>query len=61
MCGMIIYHLKALAAEKAALEEQLSSGSLPFDRLQEASTRVGQIIEEVDSKEFRWLELTDGL
>ena len=53
--------LEALAAEKAALEEQLSSGSLPFDRLQEASTRVGQIIEEVDSKEFRWLELTDGL
>ena len=53
--------LEALAAEKAVLEEQLSSGSLPFDKLQEASTRVGQIIEEVDSKEFRWLELTDGL
>ncbi len=53
--------LEALAAEKAVLEEQLSSGSLPFDKLQEASTRVGQIIEEVDIKEFRWLELTDGL
>ena len=53
--------LEALAAEKAVLEDQLSSGSLPFDKLQEASTRVGQIIEEVDSKEFRWLELTDGL
>ena len=53
--------LEALAAVKAVLEEQLSSGSLPFDKLQEASTRVGQIIEEVDIKEFRWLELTDGL
>ena len=51
--------LEALAAKKAELEDALSSGSLPFDKLQEASERIGQIIEETDEKEMRWLELTD--
>ena len=51
--------LEVLAAEKAELEEALGSGSLPFDKLQEASERIGQIIEETDEKELRWLELTD--
>ena len=53
--------LEALALEKAGLEEQLSSGTLPFDRLQEASERIGQIMEETDEKELRWLELTDDM
>ena len=51
--------LEALAAEKAELEDALSSGSLPFDKLQEASERIGQIIEETDEKEMRWLELSE--
>ena len=51
--------LEALAAEKAELEEALSSGIMPFDKLQEASQRIGEIIDETDEKEMRWLELTD--
>ena len=51
--------LEALATEKAGLEEELSSGTLAFDKLQETSQRIGQIIEETDEKEMRWLELTD--
>ena len=51
--------LEALAAEKAKLEEALSSGTLPFDKLQETSERIGQIIEETDEKEMRWLELSE--
>ena len=51
--------LEALAAEKAKLEEALSSGILPFDKLQETSERIGQIIEETDEKEMRWLELSE--
>ena len=51
--------LEALAAEKADLEAALSSGTLPFDDLQAASKRIGEIIEETDEKEMRWLELTD--
>ena len=53
--------LEALGAEKAELEEKLSAGTLPFDQLQAASERIGQIMEETDEKEMRWLELTDGL
>ena len=51
--------LEALAAEKAELEAALSSGTMPFDDLQAASQRIGEIIEETDEKEMRWLELTD--
>ena len=51
--------LEALAAEKAELEAALNSGSLPYEDLQKASERIGQIIEETDEKEFRWLELSE--
>ena len=53
--------LEALGVEKAELEEKLSTGTLPFDQLQAASERIGQIMDETDEKEMRWLELTDGL
>ena len=49
--------LEALAAEKAELETQLNSGTLPFDQLQQASERIGAIIDETDEKELRLLEL----
>ena len=53
--------VEALAAEKAQLEEQLSSGTMPFDQLQAASQRIGEIIEETDEKELRLLELYENL
>ena len=49
--------LETLAAEKAELEAQLNSGTLPFDQLQQASERIGAIIDETDEKELRLLEL----
>ena len=51
--------LEALAAEKAELESALNSGTLPYEDLQKASERIGQIIEETDEKELRWLELSE--
>ena len=53
--------LESLAAEKAALEEKLGSGTLPFEELQSASERIGQIMELTDEKELRWLELSENL
>ena len=53
--------VEELSAEKAVLEEQLSSGTLPFDKLQAASERIGQIIELTDEKELRLLELYENL
>ena len=49
--------LEVLAAEKAELEEKLNSGTLPFEQLQQASERIGAIIDETDEKELRLLEL----
>ena len=51
--------LEALAAEKTGLEAALSSGSLPFDKLQETSERIGRIIDLTEEKEMRWLELSE--
>ena len=53
--------LESLAAEKADLEAKLSSCTLPFDQLQTASERVGQLINLIDEKELRWLELSENL
>ena len=51
--------LEALSAEKAELEAALGSGTLAFEELQAASERIGQIIEDTDEKELRWLELSE--
>ena len=51
--------LEALNSEKASLEAELSSGTLAFDRLTEASKRIEEIIASIDEKEFRWLELNE--
>ena len=53
--------LEALAAEKTDLEEKLNRGSLPYEELQKASERIGEIMELTDEKELRWLELSENL
>ena len=50
-----------MAAEKEDLETKLGSGSLPYEELQRVSRRIGEIIEETDTKEMRWLELSDSV
>lgn len=50
--------LEALGKEKAAIEESLNSGSLPYEELQKASERIGEIISLTEEKEMRWLELS---
>ncbi|GHT01400.1 ABC transporter ATP-binding protein [Bacteroidia bacterium] len=50
--------IPALEAEQAALEQQLSSGTLSNDDLLRASQRIQQIIELLDEKSLRWLELS---
>ncbi|MGM9737724.1 MAG: ABC-F family ATP-binding cassette domain-containing protein [Candidatus Cryptobacteroides sp.] len=51
--------LEALGTEKKELESSLSSGTLSFERLQEASARFGEVSALIDEKEMRWLELQD--
>ena len=51
--------LAALGAEKSRLEAELSSGTLPYDRLLAASERIVDINALLDEKELRWLELSE--
>ncbi|MBO5832774.1 MAG: ABC-F family ATP-binding cassette domain-containing protein [Alistipes sp.] len=51
--------LQSLTAERAQLEAEISSGALPYDRLSELSKRIEEIIETMDEKELRWLELNE--
>ena len=48
-----------LEEEKQQLEQQLSTGSLGLEELTAASARIAQIIDELDTKEMRWLELSE--
>ncbi len=51
--------IEALTAEKASLEEALSSGTLAPDALSAASSRYGEVSSLLDDKETRWLELSE--
>ena len=53
--------LAQLENEKSELEDLLNSGTLPFDKLQIHSARIGEIIERTDEITLRWLELSEKL
>ena len=51
--------LPQLESEKTALEEKLSSGTLSHEELSAAAARIGKIINQIEEKEMRWLELSE--
>jgi ATP-binding cassette subfamily F protein uup len=51
--------IPALEAEQAALEQALSTGTLSNDDLLQKSQRIQKIIEALDEKSMRWLELSE--
>lgn len=48
-----------LEEEKAAIEEAMSSGTLSTADLLEKSARIQQVMELIDEKTMRWLELSE--
>ncbi len=48
-----------LEAEKAAIEAAMSSGSLSTEQLIAESERIAALIDEIDVKSMRWLELSE--
>ena len=48
-----------LEAEKAELETAMSSGTLSNEELMAKSARIADVIEEIDEKTMRWLELSE--
>jgi len=51
--------LEALEKEKVDIETALSSGELPFDKMEPMTRRIGEIIQLLDEKGMRWLELSE--
>ena len=51
--------LPELEKEKSELEEKLSSGELSHDALTATAARIGELIEAIEEKEMRWLELSE--
>ena len=56
---MLEREIPVLEAEKAALEESLSSGSLGVDELTAQSQRIAELIGLIDEKTMRWLLLSE--
>ncbi|MDO9615597.1 MAG: ABC-F family ATP-binding cassette domain-containing protein [Bacteroidota bacterium] len=51
--------IEVLETEKAMINEELNSGTLESNQLQEKSTRYVAITEMLEEKEMRWLELSE--
>lgn len=49
--------LPELEEKKAAIEKDMNSGALPYDKLKEAAELFKQVSNEIDELETRWLEL----
>jgi ATP-binding cassette subfamily F protein uup len=50
-----------LQKEKALLEEKMNRGSIAYDELQKAAERISTIVQLLDEKEMRWLELSERI
>lgn len=53
--------IEKLTEEKSSIEELLNSGTLSPEELINKSNRIGKLIELLDTKEFRWLELSEKI
>lgn len=51
--------LESLELEKEELTEKLNSGTLSNEELQDTGKRLGELMEELEEKEMRWLELSE--
>lgn len=51
--------IETLENEKKLLDTQMAEGTLPYDQLEKTAKRIGDIIQLLDDKGLRWLELSE--
>ncbi|MCU7694547.1 ABC-F family ATP-binding cassette domain-containing protein [Haoranjiania flava] len=56
---MLENEIASLETERSLLEEQLSADGTDYELLNKASKRIGEIAQELEEKEMRWLELSE--
>lgn len=55
----ITKEIAELEAEKAQLEIEISSGSLPHNEITQKSSRYGEVLKIIEQKSERWFELSE--
>ena len=50
-----------MQTEKTTLEEKMNGGNMAYDELQKAAQRISTIVNLLDEKEMRWLELSERI
>ncbi|HNN71708.1 MAG TPA: ABC-F family ATP-binding cassette domain-containing protein [Ferruginibacter sp.] len=53
--------LPQLQEEKRTLEEKMNGGSMNYEDLQQAAERISTLVQLIDEKEMRWLELSEKI
>jgi len=48
-----------LEAEKQSIDEKLAAGNLPYEALEPLTRRAGEVMQLLDEKGMRWLELSE--
>ena len=51
--------IDALEKEKIVIEDKIGSGNTDYEELQKLSSRIGVVIETIDEKTYRWMELDE--
>ncbi len=51
--------IEELESEKTELETKLNDGSTDYEKLQEVTKRLGDVMQLIDEKTFRWMELAE--
>lgn len=51
--------IEALEKERRELEAQLTDAATNFEKISELSERLGRVIDSLDEKSFRWMELDE--
>jgi ATP-binding cassette subfamily F protein uup len=53
--------IAGLSLEKETITRKFNEGNLSFEELQQLSQRIGEISDLLDTKELRWLELSETM
>lgn len=55
----LIIDIEALEEEKETIEKRIGSGEASYEELEKLSVRIGVVIEAIDQKTMRWMELDE--
>lgn len=51
--------IEQLALTKNEIQQKLASGNCAYEELQQLSSTIGEVTQQLDEKELRWLELSE--